>query len=124
MARQLSDQEKTTLAELRDKHHGRVKPFLVNDHLVVVRAASAGELHRYKDKIGASIAGASGKNRGKGPSIADAERELATSCVVHPEPGAFLVLIEGPDGRAGFIGTAASAAEDLANEGVEELEGN
>jgi hypothetical protein len=121
MARDLSDEEKQILSTLSDKYDGLVKPFLIKDTLVVVRAASAGDLHRYKDKIAAVMAASSKARRGPAPSVADAERELALSCIVHPEPAKAKALCES---RPGFFGTAATAAEELASDGVEELEGN
>lgn len=117
--REVTAEERQLFLELKDKHR-RAKPFLVGDTFVVVRMASPGELHRYKDKVAKSFGAAA---RG-GASMSEAQRELALCAIVHPtERDAVKALL---DAQPGFEAAAADAADALANAGIKELdlEGN
>jgi hypothetical protein len=117
--RDLTDAELQTIEELREKH-GEVKYYLVRDTLCVVRRAKRHDLERYQDTIAKSM---TPRRRGQdGPTAADASRTLGISSWVWPEDKETRARIM--DEQPGFIGRAASDAEVMAEDEIEDFEGN
>jgi hypothetical protein len=118
--RPLSEEESKIVEQLRQQH-GDVRHYMVRDKLVVIRMATAADLHRYKDTLAKAMAP---KRRGQtdGPSVADAERTLGVVSWVYPDDKAerAAILTAAP----GLIGRSASDAETMAEAGIEDFEGN
>lgn len=117
--RELTEEEKKIVDQLRDKHRV-VKHYWVDGELCVVRRATRHDLERYNETIAQSM---KPRRRGQeGPSLADASRQLGISSWVWPEDKATRARIM--DEQPGFVGRAATDAEQMAEELIEDDEGN
>lgn len=117
--RELTEEEQKIVHNLRDKH-GSVKHYWVCGILCVVRRATRHDMERYNEKIAESM---KPRRRGQdGPSVADASRQLGISSWVWPEDKDTRARIM--DEQYGFVGRAASDAEAMAEDQIEDDEGN
>jgi len=98
--------EQKLIGELQDQHR-RVKAYRVDGTLIVVRKCSSGERSRMMDKMADPRS-----------SKAAVHKELALSCIVHPDREAAKAILEE---YPALYDDFANAAYELAKGGVEEL---
>jgi hypothetical protein len=117
--RELTESETATIEELRAKH-GTVKSYLVADTLCVVRKATRLELEALSDALTQSMRP---PRRGQSaPSYSDARYKLGIAAWAHPTALDERKRILTDQGA--FAMRSCDAAEAMAEDGIEELEGN
>ncbi len=123
MARDLTDEEKAIVSQLRAAH-GAVGIFLPKDELLVIRGSRRAEHDRWQDGMARlTVQGASGNNNPKGQvSISTLQRELALSVIVYPSDAKKQIAML--DASSTLAGRVANKANALADDEVEEIEGN
>ena len=117
--RELTEEETTILHALREKH-GDAKPLLVKGTFCVIRRATRHEMEADRDAVTQSMKPA---RRGQEPpSYAAARYKLGVSAWVYPEDKEERKRLLTEQGA--LASRACDMAEAMAEDGIEELEGN
>lgn len=123
MARELTDEEKQKLDELRTKY-GEITYLGARGRLVVARKPTLAESSVYQDSLVGNMAKSSGK-RGKvrDVKLADSKRTFALNCIVFPETRSDAAAFCDSVGFA-IYDKLVDKIEALAESEIEDFEGN